>query len=319
MTGIASQKITLGISSCLLGQEVRFDSSHKHNRYITSTLGEYFDFRPFCPEVAIGLGIPRPPVRLVQVDGAIRVRGVRDPDRDVTDDLRAYAQEAGPQCADISGYIFKSKSPSCGMERVKIYSKEGQPVDSTSGVFAAGIMQQYPSLPVEEEGRLMDPHLRENFIERVFIYHRWQQYLAEGLSPGALVDFHTRHKYVVLAHHEPSYQRLGRLVADAGNRDLQKTLDSYIAILMQALRMIATNRKHTNVLQHIMGYFKAQLGKGDKEELLDVIEEYRCERLPLIVPITLIKHWLRIYPNKYIASQYYLNPHPRELKLRNQI
>jgi uncharacterized protein YbgA (DUF1722 family)/uncharacterized protein YbbK (DUF523 family) len=319
MSGPDSQKITLGISSCLLGQEVRFDSSHKHNRYITNTLGEYFDFRAFCPEVAIGLGIPRPPVRLVKVDGAIRVRGVRDPDKDVTDDLRAYAQKAGPQCADISGYIFKSKSPSCGMERVKVYSEKGQPVDTDSGVFAAGIMQQYPSLPVEEEGRLMDPHLRENFIERVFVYHRWQQYLAEGFTPGSLVDFHTCHKYVVLAHHEPSYQQLGQLVAAAGSRDLQETLESYLAILMQALRKIATNRKHTNVLQHIMGYFKTQLGKGDKEELLDVIEEYRCERLPLIVPITLIKHWLRIYPNEYIASQYYLNPHPRELMLRNQI
>lgn len=314
-----SSKIILGISSCLLGQEVRFDSSHKHNRYITDSLGEYFDFRPFCPEVAIGLGIPRPPIRLVQLRDGIRVRGVRNPDQDVTDELVAYAGRAGRQCADISGYIFKSKSPSCGMERVKVYSDKGMPVGAAPGAFAGSIMAQFPSLPCEEEGRLMDPHLRENFVERVFIYNRWQNYIANGMTPGALVDFHTRHKYIVLAHHEPTYRELGQLVANAGSGDLEATGARYIETLMRALKKIATNRRHTNVLHHIMGYFKEQLTKADKEELLEVIEDYRCERLPLIVPITLIRHWLRIYPNEYIAAQYYLNPHPKELQLRNRI
>lgn len=316
---MTKQTILLGISSCLLGEQVRFDSSHKHNRYITDTLGEYFDFLPFCPEVAIGLGIPRPPVRLVRIADEIRVRGIRDPDKDVTDELTAYAQQAATACNNISGYIFKSKSPSCGMERVKVYSEQGDPVAVSSGVYAAGIMQRYPSLPVEEEGRLMDPHLRENFIERVFIYHRWQQYQQQGLTPAHLVDFHSRHKFIVLAHDEPVYRELGRLVADAGKGDLASTAKQYLALLMQALKTLATNKTHTNVLQHIMGFFKENMSADDKQELLEVIDGYRRGQLPLIVPITLIKHYLRLHPNDYISSQYYLDPHPGELQLRNQV
>ena len=313
------QKIILGVSSCLLGQEVRFDSSHKHNRYLTDTLGEYFDFQPFCPEVAIGLGIPRPPIRLVKIGNEVRVRGVKDPDQDVTDALNNYAQQAAAQCTNISGYIFKSKSPSCGMERVKVYSEQGNPIDSASGVYAAGIMQQLPSLPVEEEGRLMDPHLRENFIERVFIYHRWQQYQQQGLTPASLVDFHTRHKFIIQAHDETVYRQLGRLVADAGKADLLNTAEQYIVLMMQALKKLATNKTHTNVLQHIMGFIKEDMSAEDKQELLAVIDEYRRQQLPLVVPITLIKHFLRLYPNDYIAAQYYLEPHPKEFMLRNHI
>lgn len=313
------QKIILGVSSCLLGHEVRFDSSHKHNRYLTDTLGEYFDFQPFCPEVAIGLGIPRPPIRLVRIADHIRVRGVNEPDKDVTDELVNYSQQAASQCTNISGYIFKSKSPSCGMERVKVYSEQGNPVDSSSGVYAAGIMQHYPSLPVEEEGRLMDPHLRENFIERVFIYHRWQHYQQLGLTPASLVDFHTRHKFIIQAHDETMYRQLGRLVADAGKGALPGIAEQYITLMMQALKKLATNKTHTNVLQHIMGFIKEDMSAEDKQELLGVIDEYRRQQLPLVVPVTLIKHFLRLYPNDYIAAQYYLQPHPKEFMLRNHI
>lgn len=313
------QKIVLGISSCLLGQEVRFDSSHKHNRYITDTLGEYFDFQPFCPEVAIGLGIPRPPIRLVRIDDQIRVRGVREPDKDVTEALTSYAQTAASACTHLSGYIFKSKSPSCGMERVKVYNEQGNPVDAAAGVYAAGIMQQYPSLPVEEEGRLMDPHLRENFIERVFIYHRWQQYQQQGLTAASLVDFHTRHKFIIQAHDESVYRQLGRLVADAGKASLSDTAEQYITLMMQALKKLATNKTHTNVLQHIMGFLKDNMSADDKQELLGVIDDYRRKQLPLVVPVTLIKHFLRLHPNDYISAQYYLDPHPREFMLRNHI
>lgn len=312
-------KIKLGISSCLLGQEVRFDSSHKLNRYITDTLGEFFEFTPFCPEVAIGMGVPRPPVRLVRVGDAIRVRGVKDPNRDVTDALKAYALEAGGQCAAFSGYLFKSKSPSCGMERVKVYGENGQPLQNGAGVYAESIMQQYPSMPVEEEGRLMDPRLRENFIERIFIYHRWQQYMEQGMTPARLVEFHTRHKFIVLAHHEPAYRELGRLVAEAGSADLEALCEQYIEQLMRALQKLSTPRSHTNVLQHILGFIKDGLSGADKEELLEVFEEYRLGRVPLIVPLTLLKHYLRLHPNEYILSQYYLNPHPKELMLRNHI
>lgn len=316
---MTNQKILLGISSCLLGEQVRFDSSHKHNRYITDTLGEYFDFQAFCPEVAIGMGIPRPPIRLVKVRDRIRLRGVRDPDTDVTDEMIAYAEKAAAECNHLSGYIFKSKSPSCGMERVKVYSEAGNPLESSSGIYAAGIMRQYPALPVEEEGRLMDPHLRENFIERVFIYHRWQQYRQQGLTSASLVDFHSRHKFIVLAHDEPVYRELGRLVAEAGKGDLSETADEYLGLLMRALKKPATNKTHTNVLQHIMGFFKENMSAADKQELLEVIDEYRRGQLPLIVPITLIRHYLRLHPNDYIWSQYYLEPHPRELQLRNKV
>jgi uncharacterized protein YbgA (DUF1722 family)/uncharacterized protein YbbK (DUF523 family) len=311
--------IQIGISSCLLGNEVRFDGGHKHSRYITNSLGQYFEFVPFCPEVAIGLGIPRPPIQLVQIGDEVRVRGVKEPDRDVTDDLVAYGRQVAQQLQSVSGYLFKKGSPSCGIERVKIYGDKGMPVDKGPGMFAGTIMQLLPELPVEEEGRLMDPVLRENFVERVFVYARWQELVEQGLTPARLVDFHTRHKLTVLAHDEPSYRALGQLVADAGKKGFEQRGRDYIQQLMRALTIKATPKKHTNVLMHIMGYLKEHLDSHDKAELLDLIEAYRNEHVPLIVPITLLKHFLRRYPAEYINNQIYLNPHPRELMLRNHI
>jgi uncharacterized protein YbgA (DUF1722 family)/uncharacterized protein YbbK (DUF523 family) len=316
----ANIPLRIGISSCLLGKEVRFDAGHKHNAYITQTLGDYFEFVPFCPEMAIGLGVPRPPIRLVSVDGEVRVRGVRDPGQDVTAALVANGKAVAGQLESVSGYIFKKGSPSCGMERVKVYHAEsGHPVETSAGMYARTIMQALPELPVEEEGRLMDARLRENFVERVFIYHRWHCYCAGGLTPAALVDFHTRHKFSVLAHDEPVYRELGRLVAGAGRGDIAGIAGEYIRLLMPALGKIATPKQHTNVLLHIMGFFKADLDRDDKAELLEIIDAYRQEQLPLIVPMTLIRHHLRRHPSDYISAQYYLNPHPRELMLRNRI
>jgi len=311
--------LRIAISSCLLGNQVRYDAGHKHNAYITQTLGEYFEFVPFCPEVAIGLGIPRPPIRLVSIDGSIRVRGVNNPQQDVTGALIENAEAVARQLRNVSGYLFKTGSPSCGMERVKVYhAQSGHPLGSSSGMFAATIMRALPELPVEEEGRLMDPRLRENFIERVFIYHRWHGYLAGGMTPAALVDFHTRHKFSVLAHDEPSYRELGRLVAGAGEREIGEAAGEYIRVLMRALAKIATAKQHANVLMHIMGFFKADIDSDDKAELLDLIDAYRREQVPLIVPMTLIHHHLRVHPNDYLSSQTYINPHPGELMLRNR-
>ena len=316
----ASLPLRIGISSCLLGNKVRFDSGHKHSAYITQTLGQYFEFLPFCPEVAIGLGIPRPPIRLVSVDGEIRVRGVKNPEQDVTEALIENGESVARQLGDVSGYLFKRASPSCGMERVKVYhAQSGHPVESSPGLFARTIMQALPELPVEEEGRLMDPRLRENFVERVFIYHRWHCYCAGGMTAAALVDFHTRHKFSVLAHDEPSYRELGRLVADAGRRDISAVASEYIRLLMPALARISTPKQHANVLMHILGFFKGDIDSDDKAELLDLIDAYRHEQVPLIVPMTLIHHHLRRHPNNYISKQYYINPHPRELMLRNRI
>lgn len=311
-------KIPIAVSSCLLGQEVRYDGGHKHNGYLTQTLGRYFEYIPFCPEVAIGLGIPRPPIRLVHVGGQIRAQGVKDPQLDVTAQLQDYAHEVVPQLAGVCGYILKRASPSCGMERVKVYSNNNI-YGSDSGIYAAALMQAMPELPIEEEGRLMDPVLRENFIERVFVYASWQALRREGLTADTLVRFHTGHKFSLLAHNETSYRELGRLVADAGKADIDVLAGKYFTLLMQTLKEPATRKKHTNVLMHIMGYVKDALDSDDKQELLDVLERYRIGQVPLIVPLTLLKHHLRKHPDTYIAQQVYLNPHPEELMLRNSL
>lgn len=312
-------KLKIGISSCLLGQEVRFDSGHKHNRYITESLGVYFDYLPFCPEVAIGLGVPRPTIQLREIGSEIRVRGSKDEDFDCTDKLHQYGRDIASQLSEVCGYLFKKGSPSCGMERVKVYKDSGIPRHDGVGAFAEEIIRARPELPVEEEGRLMDPHLRENFIERVFIMQRWNMESSGGWDARKLVDFHRRHKFILQAHDEVAYRELGRMVADAGKRDIHALSERYIQAMMTALKKIATPGQHTNVLMHIFGFFKEHLGKEDKKELLEIIEEYRQQRVPLVVPITMLKHYLRLFPSEYIAEQYYMNPHPSELMLRNHI
>ena len=313
------EPIRVATSSCLLGEEVRFNGGHKHNGYLTKTLARYFELIPFCPEVAIGLGVPRPPIRLVSNNGQLRAVGVADPTLDVTEDLVEYGRTVASQLTDVSGYIFKRASPSCGMERVKIYSSKGMPVDSGAGLYAQAIMQALPLLPTEEEGRLMDPVLRENFIERIFTYHRWQSLLRSGLTPAGLVDFHTNHKFSVLAHDEGAYRTLGKIVAESGSADLQQLAERYATLLMTAMKQRATRKLHSNVLQHIMGYLKEKIDSDDKAELLEVIGNYRRGQIPLIVPITLLRHHLRRHPDPYITRQYYLKPHPEELMLRNSL
>ncbi len=313
------QSIRLGVSSCLLGQEVRYDGGHKRNAYVLYDLGRYFEFVSFCPEVAIGMGVPRPPIRLVKTADGIHAVGIEDPTVDKTGALRDYAFEVAGQLQGIAGYILKKDSPSCGMERVRVFDKNNVPAKTGTGIYAAALMECHPNLPFEEEGRLMDPVLRENFIERVFIYYRWQQMLQIGLTSQALIEFHARHKFNLLAHDEQAYRRLGRLVADAGKEQLHSLANSYIDILMQALKKPPTRKRHTNVLMHVMGYLKNYLDGDDKQELLEVLEKYRQGQVPLIVPITLLKHYLRKHPQPYIDRQYYMNPYPEELMLRNSL
>ena len=313
------EKVQVGVSSCLLGEEVRFDGGHKRDAYLTGTLASYFDFVPFCPEAAVGLGIPRQPIRLVRRGASVRAVGVKTPELDPTDQLAAYAEATTGQLSHISGYIFKKASPSCGMERVKVYNEKGMPEQNGVGIYAGVLMQRLPLLPVEEEGRLGDAVLRENFIERVFVYHRWQQMMRDGLTASELVDFHSDHKYLILAHDQEAYRQLGRLVADAGKGDLERLAADYAALLMQTLKRPATTRQHVNVLQHLLGYLKKHLDTLDREELLETIEQYRQGLLPLIVPITLIRHHFRRNPDPYVLRQYYLSPHPKELMLRNRI
>ncbi len=321
---MATEKITIGISSCLLGDKVRFDSGHKHNAYITGTLGEYFEFRPFCPEVAIGLGVPREPIRLVadkplDQNGKVRCTGTRNADLDVTTALRDSANQQEAWHRELCGYILKKDSPSCGMERVKLYINE-YPTRTGVGIYANTLMTNFPNLPVEEEGRLGDSRLRENFIQRVFIYHRWTHLKRSGLSWDKLYQFHARHKLILLSHNQSQARQLGRELSEAGGQQPLETFEpDYFATLMRILKQIATRKNHVNVLQHLQGYLKKQINRGDKEELAETIKQYGAGLLPLIVPITLLRHHFRVYPHEYVDDSYYLCPHPQELMLLNTL
>lgn len=309
-------KIPIGISSCLLGEKVRYDGGHKNHSYINGTLSEYFEFKTFCPEMAIGMGVPRKPIRLIQVDDQIQCVGVKDETVNVTEELDQCANDQLGWQKALCGYIFKKDSPSCGMERVKVFIN-GQPHRQGSGIYAQRLMKNLPYLPVEEEGRLGDSRLRENFIQRVYVLHRWRELLADGLTLHKLTQFHSRHKLIAMSHNQQEYRALGKLVASATKENLAEIADQYILDLMRALKTIASRGNHVNVLQHIQGYLKRALDSDDKAELTEVVERYRRGELPLIVPITLLKHHFRKAPDEYINNSYYMSPHPQELNLLN--
>jgi len=316
----AHNKITLGISSCLLGNNVRYDGGHAGDRFLTDTLGRYVAYVPVCPEVECGFSIPREALRLVGSPDAPRLVTVHT-GQDHTGRMLTWARGKVEKLEKelLCGFIFKSKSPSSGMERVKIYDAHGVPAKKGVGLFARTFMEHFPLLPVEDEGRLHDPALRENFIERIFTCQRWREVLQQKKSIGALVAFHTKHKLLILSHSPKQYQALGKLVAAAQKNALSALYDQYQALLMEVLRIKATARKNSNVLQHMMGYFKGELSADEKQELLETIDRYRRGMLPLIVPVTLISHYVRKYDQPYLKDQYYLNPHPIELQLRNHV
>ncbi|MCX8043337.1 MAG: DUF523 and DUF1722 domain-containing protein [Desulfobacterota bacterium] len=312
--------IKIGISACLLGHKVRFDGGHKLDPFLKDTLGRFVQYVPVCPEVELGLGVPREPMRLVGDPAAPRLVTIKT-GIDHTNAMLAWAHKKVKEleAEDLCGFIFKSRSPSSGMQRVKVYGGKGATTKNGVGLFAAVFMKHFPLVPVEEEGRLCDPVLRENFIERIFIVKRWRDMLAQGPSAGALVAFHTQHKLLLLSHSPRHYQIMGQLVAAVRQTGIMETCNRYHALLMEALGMKATVRKHVNVLQHMMGYFKKTLTADEKRELGEVIEQYRRGSVPLIVPLTLMKHYIRKYNVHYLAEQYYVAPHPVELKLRNHV
>ena len=316
----AHDKITLGISSCLLGNNVRYDGGHAWDRFLTDTLGQYVAYVPVCPEVECGFSIPRETLRLVGSPDAPRLVTVKS-GQDHTGRMLTWARGKVEELEkeQLCGFIFKSKSPSSGMERVKIYDEHGVPAKKGVGLFARTFMEHFPLLPAEDEGRLHDPALRENFIERIFTCQRWREVVQQKKSIGALVAFHTRHKLLILSHSPKHYQAMGKLVAAAQKNALSSLYDQYQTMLMEALRIKASASKHSNVLQHMMGYFKAELSADEKQELLETIDRYRRGLLPLIVPVTLISHYVRKYDQPYLKDQYYLNPHPIELQLRNHV
>ena len=312
--------LRLGISRCLLGDEVRFDGGHKRDSFLIEVLGPYVEWVPVCPEVEAGLGTPREAMRLVGDPQDPRLVTIKSG----TDHTRALKTMTTHRIGeltelDLSGYVFKKGSPSCGIERVRIYNEHGMPNRNGVGLFARAFIEQFPLIPVEEEGRLCDPTLRENFIERVFCYRRWQDLVQNGVTRQALVQFHTIHKYLLLAHSPQQYELLGRLVGQAPAHRPKELACLYGDLFMKALAVKATVRKHVNVLQHILGYFKERLGAHEKAELLGVIGGYHRGLTPLVVPLTLIKHYVGIFDVSYIREQVYLNPHPIEVMLRNHV
>jgi len=314
------EKIKLGISTCLLGKNVRYDGGHKLDRFLTDTLGQYVEYIPVCPEVECGLPIPRESMHLEGDTDSPRLVTIRTK-QDMTDRMVQWAQNRVSELEkeDLCGFIFKSDSPSSGMERIKVYNEKGMPVKKGVGIFARTFMNHFTLLPVEEEGRLHDPNLRENFIERIFTLKRWREVLGKKESRGNVVDFHTKQKLLILSHSPKHYQTMGKLVAKAKDLALNELYRQYQAILMEALQLKTTPKKNANVLMHMMGYFREQLSPDEKQELLEVIDNYRQEYIPLIVPITLIQHYVRKYDQPYLKQQVYLNPHPLELQLRNHV
>ena len=315
-----TRPIRIGISACLLGQQVRFDGGHKRDAFLTDTFGRFVEWVPVCPEIECGLGTPREAMRLVRAEPAPRLVTTKTA-QDLTGHMERFSRVRAKSLAaeELSGYILKKDSPSCGLERVKVYDQHGSPTRDGRGLFAAALVAAYPDLPIEEEGRLYDPGLRDNFVERVFAYWRLRGLFAGRWSVGALVAFHTAHKLLVLAHAPEAYRRLGRLVAKASEIPRGELRRLYTTEFMQALAHLATPRRHTNVLQHMAGYFKTQLDAASTRELGAVIDDYRLGLVPLIVPVTLIRHYVRLHDVRYLAGQIYLDPHPKELMLRNHV
>jgi uncharacterized protein YbgA (DUF1722 family)/uncharacterized protein YbbK (DUF523 family) len=314
------EKIRLGISACLLGENVRYDGGHKLDRFLTTTLGQYVEYVPVCPEVECGLPVPRESMHLEGDPESPRLVTSRTK-QDMTERVVSWADKRVVELEkeDLCGFIFKSDSPSSGMERVRVYNEKGMPSKKGVGIFARILMDHFPLIPVEDEGRLHDPELRENFIESIFALKRWRDVLRTKESRGNVVDFHTRHKLLILSHSPKHYQVMGKLVAMAKDLSLKDFYQQYQMLLMESLQLKTTPKKNANVLQHMMGYFKEQLSPEEKLELLEVIDVYRKEYVPLIVPITLINHYTRKYDQPYLKQQVYLNPHPLELQLRNHV
>lgn len=314
------KKIRVGVSTCLLGQEVRFDGGHKRDRYIVEILGDFFTWHPVCPEVEVGMGTPRESVQLVRSEYGPRMIAPRS-GHDWTEQMNKYSEERVEELksARLRGYILKKDSPTCGMERVKLYDENGVPSKTAVGLFADPLMRILPNLPIEEEGRLQDPKIRESFVTRIFTYDRWLGLREQGARPKDLVSFQTQHKLLLMAHNERLMRELGRLVANQDDIEFEMVLNEYERLLMEALKSRASRKRHTNVMQHLTGFLKDSLATNEKNELQNVIEEYKKGWAPLITPMTLLEHHLQKIDHAWVEAQYYLNPYPRSLAIRSKV
>ncbi len=314
-------RIRLGISACLLGQKVRYDGGHKLDHFLADELGRYVEWLPVCPEVECGLPVPREAMHLVGDPDNPRLVTIKS-GIDLTEQMATWAKRRVEELAaeGLHGFVFKKDSPSSGLYRVRVYNEHGMAERIGVGMFPREVMRRFPLLPLEEEGRLNDARLRENFIERVFTYYRWTITLQTGPTPGELVRFHTAHKLTLMAHSPAHAQKLGRLVAQIGRRPLSEIVAEYGPLLMEALKAIATPGRQFNTMQHLFGFLKDSLSADDKQELLEQMEDYRRGLTPLIVPLTLFKHHIRRLPvPDWVHQQVYLNPYPKELMLRNRV
>lgn len=308
----------MGVSACLLGVEVRHDGTHRRHRYLTEVLSNYFRYIPVCPEAEVGMGTPRPTVRLVAAEDGPRLVASRTGD-DWTERMQSYATARADRIASLGlrGFVLKSRSPSCGMSRVKVYRPAG-PETTGVGLFAEALMRRLPSLPVEEEGRLNDPRLRENFVMRVFVYNELLA-LREAPSAAGLMRFHARHKMLLLAHSAEQYEALGQVVAEISERSLDSQLEVYEAAFMAAIARPASMAGQVNVMQHLAGQVKDALDADDKQEFTDLLADYRAGRVPVAVPLTLLRHHLRRHGTPWSRRQSYLDPFPRSLGLRGRV
>lgn len=316
----AAAKVPVGISACLLGDNVRYNGGHSRSGYCCGPLSQYFDYRKFCPEVAAGLGTPRPTIRLEGDPQAPRLAYSNQPGSDLSAPFMAAIEPYLAQLDQLDGYILMKNSPSCGMERIKVYQPNGHPHQQRrAGLFAEALMARYPQLPVEEAGRLNDPALRENFVLRVFAHHRFRLQVDGQLSYRALLAFHSQYKYLLMAHSQAEYRALGRLLGESHAMPVVQLRDQYFGRLMAALRRPASRRSHCNVLMHLLGYLKRRLTGSLRQDLLAVIDQYRRGEVNLATPLTLLNHYLRHYGNGYVQSQRYLEPYPAALGLRNDL
>jgi uncharacterized protein YbgA (DUF1722 family)/uncharacterized protein YbbK (DUF523 family) len=314
-------RVRVGISACLLGEEVRYNGGHKRDAFLAGTFGRYVEWVAVCPEVELGMGTPRPPIRLERHGGEVRLR-MPSTGEDLTAPMRAWAGRRAEDLAalDLDGYVLKKDSPSCGMERVKVYPEAGAPSKDGRGLFAEALIERLPHLPVEEEGRLNDPALRESFVSRVFVHHRWRLGEREGWTRAALMRYHERHKFLLMARNQSGMRRLGRLLGESGKQTPAAELAAaYREELTRVLHRPATRRGHTNVLHHLAGFVSDALDREDRAELAEAIERYRLGLVPLIVPLTLIRHHVRRQGVAYLQDQVYLEPHPHELMLLNHV
>lgn len=310
--------VRLGVSSCLLGEMVRYDGGHCRDKFVTEMLGPLVRWESICPEMGIGMGTPRPTIRLSEDGGQIRLVESRN-GIDHTDAMKVYSRRKLEQVNpdQLDGYIFKKNSPTCGLHRIAVYKGEMKAHKKGTGIFAQIVRDQFPDLPVEEEGRLNDARLREGFVEQIFCRNRWRRMVASGLTRGKLVDFHTAHKLQLRAHNEASYRRLGTLVGGAGTRPDQELFDAYGDEFLRCISKPASVGRHVNVMHHVMGYFKGVLPSMVKQLILGTIEEYRAGQLPIVVPLTLLSHNAQQHQIEYLLGQVYFDPYPKEWMLRN--